>query len=84
MGLHLLVPNHHLLNLKMLTNDSNVTTALISLGLPKHYGWVALAASSTYFLNIYQMFNVSRARKAAKVPYPQTYCFDKDNKAGNV
>ncbi|TIB31926.1 hypothetical protein E3P84_02739 [Wallemia ichthyophaga] len=64
--------------------DSNVTSALISIGLPKNYGWVALAASSTYFLNVYQMINVSKARKRAGIPYPKTYCEDKENKAGHI
>ncbi|EJC99659.1 membrane-associated proteins in eicosanoid and glutathione metabolism [Fomitiporia mediterranea MF3/22] len=37
------------------------------------YSYVLAAAASTIVLNAYQTINVGRARKAAKVPYPQAY-----------
>ncbi|PLW19118.1 hypothetical protein PCASD_02233 [Puccinia coronata f. sp. avenae] len=40
---------------------------------PQDYGYVALAAASTGFLGLFQTLAVSKARKAAKVPYPIAY-----------
>jgi len=45
----------------------------VLLTIPDNYGWVALAATSTFFLSAYQMENVGSARKAAGIKYPQLY-----------
>ncbi|KZO98071.1 membrane-associated proteins in eicosanoid and glutathione metabolism [Calocera viscosa TUFC12733] len=45
----------------------------LTLVLPDNYGWVGLAAASTVWLVTYQTVNVSAARKAAGVKYPQLY-----------
>jgi len=45
----------------------------LTLVLSNNYGWPALAASSTFFLCIYQMINVSGARKKSGVKYPYLY-----------
>ncbi|CED82387.1 GST, gst [Phaffia rhodozyma] len=47
-----------------------MTTAALSL-LPQDYGFVALAATSTFYLHVYQVLQVSKYRKLAKVVYPQ-------------
>lgn len=39
--------------------------------LPANYGYTALAGASTFVLHIYQVMQVSKHRKAAKIPYPQ-------------
>ncbi|KAH9440803.1 hypothetical protein Pst134EA_032644 [Puccinia striiformis f. sp. tritici] len=40
---------------------------------PQDYGYVTLAAASTGFLGLFQTLAVGKARKAAKVPYPNAY-----------
>jgi len=37
------------------------------------YGWVLLAATSTFFLNSYHSINTGKYRKKAKCPYPAAY-----------
>ncbi|KAH8758162.1 hypothetical protein BGZ57DRAFT_637676 [Hyaloscypha finlandica] len=37
------------------------------------YGWVLLAATSTFFLNSYHSINTGNYRKKAKCPYPAAY-----------
>jgi len=37
------------------------------------YGWVLLAAASTFFLNSYHSINTGNYRKKAKVNYPAAY-----------
>ncbi|PMD40759.1 membrane-associated proteins in eicosanoid and glutathione metabolism [Hyaloscypha variabilis F] len=37
------------------------------------YGWVILAAASTFFLNSYHSINTGNYRKIAKCPYPAAY-----------
>ncbi|EJU06298.1 MAPEG-domain-containing protein [Dacryopinax primogenitus] len=44
-----------------------------TLVLPDNYPWVALAASSTFWLCAYQVINVSGFRRKAGVKYPQLY-----------
>lgn len=41
--------------------------------LPDNYGYVVLAAISTGFLTVLQTSLVSKARKKAKIAYPQLY-----------
>ncbi|PIL31423.1 hypothetical protein GSI_06124 [Ganoderma sinense ZZ0214-1] len=41
--------------------------------LSKEFAYPAAAAVSTFWLLIWQTFRVSRARRAAKVDYPQVY-----------
>ncbi|KAI8458015.1 hypothetical protein BY996DRAFT_6874574 [Phakopsora pachyrhizi] len=48
---------------------------------PQDYGYVALTAASTGFLGLFQVMAVSKARKAAKVPYPETYATREEAKA---
>ncbi|EIW83550.1 membrane-associated proteins in eicosanoid and glutathione metabolism [Coniophora puteana RWD-64-598 SS2] len=41
--------------------------------IPAEYAYVAGALASTIWLNIWQFLRVARARKAAKIDYPQMY-----------
>ncbi|KAJ9122272.1 hypothetical protein QFC22_001692 [Naganishia vaughanmartiniae] len=43
---------------------------MASLVLPSNYAFVALVAAGSMFLNVFQSFTVSKARKAAGVKYP--------------
>ncbi|KZT62847.1 membrane-associated proteins in eicosanoid and glutathione metabolism [Calocera cornea HHB12733] len=45
----------------------------LNLVVPDHYGWTALAAASTMYLCLYQTINVSGARTASGIKYPQLY-----------
>ncbi|KAF8605350.1 membrane-associated proteins in eicosanoid and glutathione metabolism [Ceratobasidium sp. AG-I] len=45
----------------------------ISITLPEHYGYVALAAISTGFLTLWQTTYVSAGRKKSGVKYPRLY-----------
>ena len=52
---------------------------------PAEYGWVLLAATSTFFINVYHVIVTSKYRKAAGVKYPNAYASaeqaEKDPKA---
>ncbi|KAF8588480.1 membrane-associated proteins in eicosanoid and glutathione metabolism [Ramaria rubella] len=45
----------------------------LTLALPERYAWVLLVGAGAGWLNIWQTLLVGRARKAAKIPYPQAY-----------
>jgi len=45
----------------------------MSVEIPKEYGYVILAAASSFILNGIHGSNTGRFRKAAKVPYPNTH-----------
>eukprot|EP00667_Euglena_gracilis_P026811 EG_transcript_32658 len=51
----------------------------MSVPIPKDFGYVLLVIGLSWFLNIYLMALVVRARKQYKVPYPTLYA-DKDHK----
>ncbi|KAH9461089.1 hypothetical protein Pst134EA_017398 [Puccinia striiformis f. sp. tritici] len=59
------------------SNKSSQTIQVIMSPLifsfPQDYGYVTLAAASTGFLGLFQTLAVGKARKAAKVPYPNAY-----------
>ncbi|KAI0337938.1 membrane-associated proteins in eicosanoid and glutathione metabolism [Trametopsis cervina] len=41
--------------------------------LPKGYSYVVAAVVSTFWVTVYQTYNVEVTRKRAKIPYPQLY-----------
>ncbi|KAH6636857.1 hypothetical protein F5144DRAFT_568953 [Chaetomium tenue] len=45
----------------------------MSITLPSDYGYVLLATTSTFFVNIVHGFLTSRTRKAAGIKYPTSY-----------
>lgn len=45
----------------------------MSIVLPEGYAYTAAAVVSTFWLTTFQSFRVGRARKAAKIEYPQPY-----------
>ncbi|KAJ3555876.1 hypothetical protein NM688_g2337 [Phlebia brevispora] len=47
-----------------------MSTAIV---IPEKYGYTVAAVAGTFWLTFYQMLRVARARKAAKIPYPQLY-----------
>ena len=57
----------------------------INITLPAEYGYVLLAATSTYFVNFYHIVLTGTARKASGIKYPAAYAAnevaDKDPKA---
>ncbi|RKU45956.1 hypothetical protein DL546_005104 [Coniochaeta pulveracea] len=59
--------------------------AFTSIVLPQDYGYVLLAATSTYFVNFYHIVLTSSARKASGITYPAAYASneqaEKDPKA---
>ncbi|KAK0735608.1 hypothetical protein B0T21DRAFT_384419 [Apiosordaria backusii] len=59
--------------------------APITLTLPSDYGYVLLAASSTFFINTLHVVLTSKARKASGIKYPVSYASndlaEKDRKA---
>ncbi|EJC99660.1 uncharacterized protein FOMMEDRAFT_112727 [Fomitiporia mediterranea MF3/22] len=44
-----------------------------SIEVPQGYSYVLAAATSSILLNAYQVYNVTKARKAANIAYPQAY-----------
>jgi len=44
-----------------------------SIVVPEGYSYVLAAATSAFWLNVYQTVNVGQARKAAGVKYPNAY-----------
>ncbi|THH06341.1 hypothetical protein EW145_g4147 [Phellinidium pouzarii] len=44
-----------------------------AIQLPEGYSYAVVAASSTIYLNIWQMSRVNKARKQAGIAYPQLY-----------
>ncbi|KAJ9639338.1 hypothetical protein H2201_004076 [Coniosporium apollinis] len=44
-----------------------------SVTVPKEYGYVILAATSTFFLNFWHGTRVGLFRRAAEIPYPHPY-----------
>ncbi|CAN4078448.1 unnamed protein product [Withania somnifera] len=48
--------------------------------LPKEYGYVILALVVYCFLNFWMSFQVGKARKKYKVPYPTMYVVEAENK----
>jgi len=50
--------------------------AFTTLEIPLEYGYVILAATSTFILNTIHGFNTGSYRKAAGVPYPIAYASD--------
>ncbi|KAK0652901.1 hypothetical protein B0T16DRAFT_107302 [Cercophora newfieldiana] len=57
----------------------------MAITLPAEYGYVLLAATSTFFVNIFHSGLTSKARKAANIAYPTCYAStelaEKDPKA---
>jgi glutathione S-transferase len=57
----------------------------VNITLPAEYGYVLLAATSTYFVNFYHIILTSKARKASGIKYPAPYASnevaEKDPKA---
>ncbi|KAI0699356.1 membrane-associated proteins in eicosanoid and glutathione metabolism [Cerioporus squamosus] len=53
-----------------------------SIVLPKEFAYPVATAVSSFYLLLWQTIKVSRARKAAKVDYPQVYA-DKAEAAAN-
>ncbi|KAK4242501.1 hypothetical protein C8A03DRAFT_40156 [Achaetomium macrosporum] len=55
------------------------------ISIPNEYGYVLLAASSTFFVNIFHAALTSTRRRAANIKYPTTYASaeqaEKDPKA---
>ncbi|KAI1001901.1 hypothetical protein K3495_g6302 [Podosphaera aphanis] len=49
---------------------------MASINLDQNYGYVLLAATSTFILNSVHALNTSSFRKAAGVPYPASYAPD--------
>jgi len=58
-------------NLKPIGTLPKMTVATIEI--PKEYGYVILAATSSFLLNAIHGINTGKFRKAAKVPYPNTH-----------
>ncbi|CAN4083703.1 unnamed protein product [Withania somnifera] len=48
--------------------------------LPKEYGYVILTLVFYCFLNFWMSFQVGKARKKYKVPYPTLYAIESENK----
>lgn len=46
---------------------------MVTLEVPAEYGYVLLAATSTFLLNSVHSINTGRYRKAAKIDYPAAY-----------
>lgn len=51
--------------------------------LPREYGYVILTLVSYCFLNFWMSFQVGKARKQYKVPYPTMYATEAENKNAN-
>lgn len=51
--------------------------------LPKEYGYVILALVVYCFFNFWMSFQVGKARKQYKVPYPTMYATEAENKNAN-
>ncbi|KAH7348691.1 hypothetical protein BKA65DRAFT_265161 [Rhexocercosporidium sp. MPI-PUGE-AT-0058] len=49
---------------------------MANITLDPNYGYVLLAATSTFVMNTLHMLNTGKFRKAAKVPYPAAYAPD--------
>lgn len=49
------------------------STNLVTLALPKEYGWVIATAAGTFFLSFWHGVRVGSFRKAAGIGYPQPY-----------
>lgn len=58
---------------------------VVNITLPAEYGYVLMAATSSYFLNFYHGLVTINARKASGIGYPAPYAAnevaDKDPKA---
>jgi len=52
-----------------------------SFTVPNEYGYVILAATSTFVLSIVHGVNTGKFRKAAGIPYPTAYASNEDAKA---
>ncbi|KAM6550621.1 hypothetical protein CsatB_000429 [Cannabis sativa] len=52
--------------------------------LPKEYGYVPIVLVSYCFLNFWMGFQVGKARKKYKVPYPTLYASESNNKEANL
>ncbi|XP_021910892.1 microsomal glutathione S-transferase 3, partial [Carica papaya] len=48
--------------------------------LPREYGYVAIVLVFYCFLNFWMAFQVGKARKKYKVPYPTLYASESENK----
>ncbi|THH28018.1 hypothetical protein EUX98_g6174 [Antrodiella citrinella] len=46
---------------------------MVSITITPEYGYVGAALVSTFYVTIFQMITVGRARKAAGIKYPQLY-----------
>jgi len=51
---------------------------LVTLGLPKAYGYVVLVAVASVFMVLWKGIQVGRARKEFNVMYPKMYSEDKE------
>ncbi|XP_062095125.1 uncharacterized protein LOC133801014 [Humulus lupulus] len=52
--------------------------------LPKEYGYVVIVLVAYCFLNFWMGFQVGKARKTYKVPYPTLYASESDNKEAKL
>ncbi|CAM0875208.1 unnamed protein product [Alopecurus aequalis] len=52
----------------------------VSIELTKEYGYVVLTVVAYAFLNFWMSFQVGGARKKYKVPYPNMYAIESENK----
>nr|GLL26189.1 microsomal glutathione S-transferase 3-like [Ipomoea trifida] len=52
--------------------------------LPKEYGYVIIVLVLYCFLNLWMSFQVGKARKQYKVPYPTMYASEAENKDANL
>ncbi|PON89097.1 Membrane-associated, eicosanoid/glutathione metabolism (MAPEG) protein [Trema orientale] len=52
--------------------------------LPKEYGYVAIVLVLYTFLNFWMAFQVGKARRKYKVPYPTLYALESENKEGRL
>jgi glutathione S-transferase len=55
------------------SNSSTNTAAMATITIDPNYGYVLLAAASTFILNTWHSLNTGNYRKAAKIPYPAAY-----------
>jgi len=53
----------------------------VTFQVPNEYGYVLLAATSTFILNLLHIANTGKFRKAAKIPYPIAYASAEQQKA---
>lgn len=65
------VPAQYVRSRDRLSRDRGILTHSLSRSFFR-FGWVIAAVASTGWLGLWQSFRVGVARKAAKIPYPQS------------